>query len=95
MLRITEQRAPGRLVLKLEGRLSGAWVEELETSWHGARDGDPGTEIWLDLSDVWLADPAGQALLERMHREGIRFVVQGCVMRELVREISESSCLAD
>lgn len=95
MLRITEQHAPDRLVLKLEGRLSGAWVEELETSWNGARHGNPGTEIWLDLSDVWLADPAGQALLERMHHEGVRFVVQGCVMRELVREISESSCLAD
>jgi hypothetical protein len=89
MLRITEHREPDRVVLKLEGRLSGAWVAELESSWRAAARAADRSGLWLDLTDVWLADPAGQSLLERMHREGVRFVARGCVMRELVREISE------
>ncbi len=89
MLRITLQRGPGRLVLKLEGRLSGAWVAEVETCWHAASQGGR-APILLDLTDVSLVDAAGQGLLERMHRAGVQFMTRGCLMPELVREISES-----
>jgi anti-anti-sigma regulatory factor len=89
MLRITEQRMPGRLVLKLEGRFSREWVDEVQACWHAAlAQGVRG--IWVDLTDVFLVDAAGQTLLARMHHEGVRFVTRGCVMRELVREIAES-----
>jgi hypothetical protein len=44
----------------------------------------------VDLSDVYLVDVAGQEQLTRMHRAGVRFMTRGCVMRELVREISEA-----
>ncbi len=89
MLRITEQRAPGHIVLKLEGRCSGEWVAELDASWRAlaAREHAP---IWIDLTDVWGFDTAGQALLTQMYRAGVRFVTRGCLMREMVREISES-----
>jgi hypothetical protein len=90
MFRITEQRASGRLVFKLEGRFSGAWVKELDACWRTARETANGTSIWVDLSDVFLVDRAGEAQLARMHRAGVRFLTRGCVMRELVREISES-----
>ena len=89
MLRITEQRAPGCLVLKLEGRLSGAWVGEVETCWRRASQ-DGRSPIEIDLTDVSLVDCAGHALLGRMHRAGARFVTRGCLMRELVREIEIS-----
>ena len=41
----------------------------------------------MDLTDVWLVDGAGQALLTRMYRAGARFMARGCVLREMVREI--------
>jgi len=89
MFRITEQRASGRLVLKLEGRFSRAWVDELEGCWRDAvASGDE--PIWVDLTDVYLVDTAGQEQLARMHRAGVRFLTRGCAMRELVREIAES-----
>ena len=89
MLRITVQRSPRRTVLKLEGRLSGAWVAEVDRCWRAASQTCTApTEI--DLGDVSLVDAAGEALLARMHRAGVRFVTRGCVMPELVREISES-----
>lgn len=88
MLRITELRVDGRVVLKLEGRICGAWVNELDTTWRLAAEsfGEP---IAVDLKDVWLVDGAGQEQLARMHRAGVEFVTKGCEMRELVREIAE------
>jgi ABC-type transporter Mla MlaB component len=90
MFRITEQRMSGRLVLKLEGRLSGPWVDEVDACWRAAAATCDGDSIWVDLSDVCSVDLAGQAQLTRMHRAGARFLTRGCVMRELVREIVES-----
>lgn len=90
MLRITEQYANGRLVLKLEGRFSAAWVGELDSCWRAALERRDSESIWVDLTDVYLVDVAAQEQLARMHRTGARFLTRGCLMRELVREISES-----
>lgn len=90
MLRITEQCTPGRVVLKLEGRISGDWIAEVDASWHAAAKACQQASIWVDLTDVCLVDPAGEALLARMHRAGVRFVTRGPLVGELIREISES-----
>jgi anti-anti-sigma regulatory factor len=92
MLRITTQSTPDRLALKLEGWLTGAWVEELDRTWRAATN--TGRQICVDLSDVVYVDEAGRQLLTVMYREGIAFVTKGCVMPEVVREISESADLA-
>jgi hypothetical protein len=90
MFRITEQRALGRLVLKLEGRFSAACVKELDGCWRDAVENATGWPIWVDLTEVDLVDVAGQEQLSRMHREGVRFLTRGVLMRELVREIAGS-----
>ena len=87
MFRVTEQCASGRLVLKLEGRFSSDVVGELEAGWHAATQKAGNAPIWVDLSDVWIVDDAGQEQLARMHRAGVHFMTRGCVMRELIREI--------
>lgn len=90
MLRVTTQHTPGRVVLKLEGRVWRDVVAEVDASWRAAaRTAD--VDIWVDLTDVSVVDGHGQALLARMHRAGVRFLTRGCVMPELVREITESS----
>ena len=90
MIRISEQRSPGRLVLKIEGRLLGEWVREVDAFWQTARETAGPNDIWVDLTDVYFVDRAAQALLARMHRAGVRFVAQGCEIPEMVRELSES-----
>jgi hypothetical protein len=88
MLRITRLNADGRLVLKLEGRLVGPWVGELEACWRGvAAIAAPGEPVWVDLGDVWLVDEAAERQLALMHRAGVRFLTRGPMMGELVREI--------
>lgn len=90
MLRITEQRTPDRLVLKLEGALWGDMVPELDALWQTARRAGASPSIWVDLSDVCRVDSAGWTLLTRMHRAGASFITRGCLMRELLREHVES-----
>jgi hypothetical protein len=91
MFRLTEQCTSGRLVLKLEGRCSLDVVGELEAGWQAAARKAGGHAIWIDLTDVLLVDDAARCQLARMHRAGARFVWRGCLMRELVREITHTS----
>jgi anti-anti-sigma regulatory factor len=88
VLRITGQHTPERTLLKLEGRLTGVWVPELEASWRGVRESYPDEPIWIDLCDVDVVDTAGRYLLALMHDSGSQFVARGCAMSELVREIT-------
>jgi anti-anti-sigma regulatory factor len=91
MFRIGAHDSPDGLVLKLEGRLAGAWVVEADACWRDASATHNGRSVVVDLSAVSTVDDAGRELLLRMHNAGARFVVRGCVMRELVREISEAA----
>jgi anti-anti-sigma regulatory factor len=94
MLRITTRNSCDELVLKLEGCLTGAWVDELEACWIAAKENFASARV-VDLSEVRWVDEAGRQLLAHMHRSGARLVAKGCFMRELVREISESDDLAE
>jgi ABC-type transporter Mla MlaB component len=91
MFRITTRGSDGELALTLEGYLTGAWVQELETSWHTVVATAPGAQLRVDLTGLCRVDAAGRELLAAMHRGGARLVAKGCVMPVLVREISESA----
>jgi anti-anti-sigma regulatory factor len=90
MLRITSRAAGDECVLKLEGRLAGAWVPELEASWRTVAARTPASHVRLDLTDVCHVDAAGRELLTLMYRAGVRFVASGFVIPELVREIADA-----
>ena len=88
MLRITVHEAPDHVGLKLEGRLAGAWVAELEDSWRAAAPVLGGRPVRVDLTAVEGVDAAGKYLLALMHEAGARFIAPGCVMSHLVKEIT-------
>jgi anti-anti-sigma regulatory factor len=87
MCRITATSGDEGVVLRLEGRLSGAWVDELDACWHAVLETQQGRPIWIDLREVDGIDAAGRALLTRMCHAGVGFVASGCVMPELVRQM--------
>lgn len=69
MLRVTLQ--PGRtLTLKLEGKISGSWVQVLEDCWRTTKEVASSNRLQLDLTDVTFADKAGRGLLARIAGEG-------------------------
>ncbi len=88
MMKITaiENEAEGRTVFKVEGRLAGLWVKELEDAWQQARRAS--RRLAVDLSQVTFIDEEGRKLLERMHQAGSALVARGCLTRSIVAEIT-------
>jgi len=89
MLRITADDEPRVVSFRLEGRLEGPWVKELEHCWHGmvARAGTP--QLRVDLTGVTFVDAAGKAQLTAMHRQGAEFIAVDCLTTAIVAEITE------
>ena len=89
MLRIASQENAGTICLKLEGRLKGAWVPEMEQCWRKAASNRNKTLV-VDLTDVEFVDTAGRYLLALMRAQGASFIAATPLMTELVAELAES-----
>ncbi|MEO8596278.1 MAG: hypothetical protein ABI759_23370 [Candidatus Solibacter sp.] len=73
--------------MKLEGRLSGLWVRELQLCWQTAHSTTQGRNTVLDLGEVDFIDTDGQALLARMHQQGVEFVAVTPLICAVLQEI--------
>lgn len=90
MLRITVDKNPRATTLRVEGRLTGPWVEELERSWRAVTADSTDGRVSVDLTDVTFVGEEGKRLLETMYGEGAKLKACGCVTRRLVEEIGQS-----
>lgn len=91
MLRITTDRARGRIKLSVEGRLAGAWVRTLEECWRDLRAASPRSRLQIHLCGVSYIDNAGKLLLAEIHRQGGQLVAEGCLNQSIVEEIIEAA----
>lgn len=69
MLRISETQAERKTTLKLEGRIAGAWVQELQSA--AERWLARGFAVSLDLSGVTFADTGGVSLLRDLRLRAV------------------------
>jgi outer membrane protein len=90
MLRITSEKKKGKVVLTVEGRLTGPWVGTLEQCWRELRAATPDEKFCLNLCGVSFIDPAGKTLLKEIHRQGGHLVAEGCLNQAIVREINDT-----
>jgi outer membrane protein len=90
MLRITIQESAQASTFKLEGKLTGPWVPELEQSWTAASAAAPGNDLTVDLADVTFIDCAGKDLLARMHQSGATLLAHSPMNRSIVEEITRA-----
>jgi hypothetical protein len=75
MLRISRtESSAGDVILRLEGKLIGPWVNELKSCC--AIVFDEGRRLSLDLTDVLFADRAGLALLRTLQESDVELA--GC-----------------
>jgi ABC-type transporter Mla MlaB component len=86
MLRITIHDSARELRIKLEGKLSGLWVEELRQCWRTASSTTTGRTTSLDLNEVDFVDADGQSLLSEMHGQGVRLDAASPLIQALVQE---------
>lgn len=87
MLRITTQENPRVLTFRLEGRLEGPWVPELEKCWRSASNCEDRPSVRVDLTGVTYIDTAGKARLAEMHEQGAEFIAGDCETKAVVAEI--------
>jgi anti-anti-sigma regulatory factor len=74
--------------LLVEGTLSGAWVDELETCWLDAKMSANGEPVRVDLSGVSYIDDNGRQLLARMFRDGAELRATGVMTKGIIAEIA-------
>ena len=77
--------------LRLEGRLVGPWVRELEDCWQRALDAEPRMSILVNLADVSFVDSDGIDLLSRMCRRGVKLASTGIMMNRVVEQIERQA----
>ena len=86
MLRITIEKKQEQAAVKLEGKLAGPWVDELEREWASINNDHPRNNISVDIRGLMFIDAGGRKLLKRMYAEGATFTAKGLV-KETVEEI--------
>ena len=90
MLRITIEDTTQASTFKLEGKLTGPWVQELEQSWVAATSAGPGRSVVIDLADITFIDFAGKRLLTRMHESGAALIAHCPMNQAIVDEIARA-----
>src|SRR5260370_17490100 len=91
MLGITTEKKRRKTVLRVEGRLAGAWVATLEQCWKELKAAAPHEKFYVNLCGVSFIDAAGKMLLKEMHRQGGQLVAEGCLNQAIVKEIIGSA----
>ncbi len=88
MLRITKQTEGDITTLKLEGKLTGPFVTELENCWSQLGPSESEGKRVVDLGAVDFIDASGKALLARMRQQGAELrATRGCMTRAMVEAI--------
>jgi ABC-type transporter Mla MlaB component len=91
VLRIESLNENELLTLRVEGKLVGPWVRELEQCWQRVVAERPPRLVRINLSSVGFIDSEGKQLLCRMRREGAVLVPTGCFMKSIVDEIEREA----
>lgn len=93
MLRITIEEQVQFTRLRLEGKLTGDWVTELERTWIRSKGSDPAKCFKVDLSGVGFVDEKGKALLAQLISDGAQLEADSPLMRSVIARATEHSHL--
>jgi anti-anti-sigma regulatory factor len=86
MLRITTSETQDLLLLKLEGRVTGPWVNELRQTWLGTASAFGSKAVHVDLSAVSFADANGCELLRQIRKAGAMLLGGSGFLRQILWE---------
>jgi ABC-type transporter Mla MlaB component len=86
MLRITLiESSRVAVTLRVEGRITGPWVEELRTACNVHTFPDD-VQLSLELADISFADTAGIALLRELRTRGVGLIRTTPFLAEQLKE---------
>ena len=87
MLKVTVEERGDRVVFRVEGKLRGPWVIELERCWRSTSSRMKGKSFTVDLDGVSFVDDQGKALLTEMDSAGVELVANVWMMRSTIQQI--------
>lgn len=91
MLKISITHNPDLVTLRLEGKLAGLWVAELERVWRPLLTALNSTKVSLDLRDLNFIDKEGRTLLRQIHAQsGATFIADTPLTRYYAEEASRN-----
>ena len=91
MLKITVESSATEIRFRLEGKVAGPWVRELERTWRESAAICGIDHITVDMSEVTFVDTDGRELLAQLCRGGATLKASGCMMKCLVEDIRRSA----
>jgi hypothetical protein len=92
VLKITVDENPEAIVLKIEGRLAGPWVEELDRVWEQTSLGLKQRNLTLDLREITFADAGGIRTLRAIYSQTGASLLAGTPWTQyLAEEVGASS----
>jgi anti-anti-sigma regulatory factor len=95
MMKITFYKDGETLRLKLEGRLTGSWVEEFTGCWQAAGAMHNVQRICLDLSEVTFVDDEGKAALALIYAAGSEICATNLLTQFIVEEITAQTAKSE
>jgi hypothetical protein len=69
MLKITVEESEGAETIKLEGKITGPWVDELNRTWHALTTSLGRRQLELDMRGVGFVDDRGRQLLREIYQQ--------------------------
>jgi anti-anti-sigma regulatory factor len=87
MLRITMTENSSEQRWVLQGRLTGAFLEELTANWHANRNSPSSRDLVVDLNQVTGIDKDGEQVLLMMIKDGAKFVATGIYTKHLLESL--------
>ena len=87
MLRVNIAYGDRQVTLKLEGKLSGPWVREVERCWLTLGDTARDRSVQIDLTDVSFVDAEGRALIEAMAKANVGLIAAGPMIKAIVEDV--------
>ncbi len=87
MLRMTFEKGLEANTLKLEGKVTAPWADELQRTWDELAADSPAKSIIVDLSGVTFIDSEGKSILTWMSKQGADLRAGNLMTKYIVDEI--------
>jgi hypothetical protein len=88
MFKISIVETDGQRRLVLEGKLVRPWTEEVESAWASAGQQLDGRKLVVDLRNVTLISPEGEATLFKLMRDGATFFCGDVLTKHVLKQLT-------
>jgi len=96
MLRITVESEPKIVILKLEGKITGPWIDELKKVWHSLLIAPGSKNVFIDLRGITHLSPEGKQVLCDMHKQtGAEFIANSPMTKHFADEARRKNSKAN